>query len=210
LKNIYILSEKPFQNAKNLPCILIKQIYKDIDFSKYEALVFTSKNGVLVADHISKKWKEIPSYSIGSGTSKAIKELGGKLEFEAKNSYGDKFASEIKERLHGKKVLFLRAKVVTSKLNSILKEAGVLLDEEIVYETVCNECENLKKPESGSCIVFSSPSTIECFFRCFEWDSSYKAVVIGDVTKKTMPKGVPYILSEKTTIPSCIETCLKT
>jgi len=207
---IYILSEKPFKDAKNLPCIMIKHIKKEIDFSKYEALVFTSKNGVVAADKISKKWKELPSYSIGSGTSSAVKELGGKLVFEAKSSYGDDFAAEIKEKLSGKKVLFLRAKVVTSKLNHILKNAGVLLDEEIVYETVCNECKNLQKPESGSCIIFSSPSTIECFFRCFKWDSSYKAVVIGEVTLKALPKEIPYILSEKPTIPFCIETCKKT
>ena len=206
---IYILSEKPFKNAKNLPCILIQHIYKDIDFLKYKALVFTSKNGVLAADKISKKWKEIPAYSIGSGTSRVIRELGGELEFEAKNSYGDKFATEIKERLCGKRVLFLRAKVVTSKLNIILKEAGVLLDEEIVYETVCNDCSNLKKPEKGSCIIFSSPSTIECFFKCFDWDNSYKAVVIGEVTLKALPKDIPYTMSEKTTIDSCIQKCME-
>jgi len=207
MKNIYILSEKRFEGAKNLPCIVIKYIQKDIDLSKYEALVFTSKNGVVAIDRVDPAWKDIPSYSIGSGTSKAVKELGGRLEFEAKSSYGDDFAKEIKDKLSGKKVLFLRAKVITSKLNQILKDAGVLLDEEIVYETVCNECENLSKPPEGSCIIFSSPSTIECFFKCFEWDKSYKAVVIGKVTLKALPKDIEYILSDETTIPSCIKKC---
>jgi len=205
----YILSQKPYKGAKNLPCIMINYLEKEIDLSEYEALVFTSKNGVVAVDKIDKSWMDLPSYSIGSGTSKAISELGGKVEFEAKNSYGDKFAEEIKKRLGGKRVLFLRAKVVTSKLNTILKDAGVLLDEVVVYETVCNDCKNLKKPESGSCIVFSSPSTVECFFKCFEWNTSYKAVVIGEVTLKALPKDIPYIMSEKTTISSCIQTCLK-
>jgi len=186
---------------------LINYIKKDIDINSYAALVFTSKNGVEAIDRINKEWKRVPSYSIGSGTSSAIKKLGGRVEFEAKNSYGDDFAKEIRRRLEGKRVLFLRAKVVTSKLNTILKKAGVKLDEEIVYETVCNECKNLSKPPKNSCIIFSSPSTIECFFNCFEWDDSYKAVVIGEVTLKALPKGIPFVISDKTNILSCIEKC---
>ncbi len=205
--SIYILSEKKFEGAKNLPCIVIKKIQKEIDLSYYEALVFTSKNGVEAINSINKEWKNIPSFSIGSGTSKAIKEFGGKLVYEAKNSYGDDFAKEIKDKLSGKRVLFLRAKKVTSKLNQILKDSGVLLDEEIVYETVCNDCKNLQTPPKGSCIVFSSPSTIKCFFECFSWDSSYKAVVIGEVTLKALPKNIPYILSNEPNIPSCIIKC---
>jgi len=206
--SIYILSEKKFENAKNLPCIVINYFQKDIDLSGFDALIFTSKNGVEAVERLNKSWREIPSYSIGSGTSLLIKKYGGKLTYEAKNSYGNEFAKEIKSRLEGKKVLFLRAKKVTSKLNQILLNSGVKLHEEVVYESVCNDCKNLQKPESGSCIVFSSPSTIECFFKCFSWEDSYKGVVIGKVTAKYMPKNVPYILSDEQNIPSCITKCL--
>ncbi len=202
---IYILSEKKYQDAKNLPVILIKHLPKEIDLSMYEALIFSSKNGVIAIDNLTDKWKDIPSYSIGSGTSKEIEKRGGKIIYQAKSSYGDDFAKEIKALLHGKKALFLRAKVVTSSLNTILKDAGVLLDEEIVYETVCSNCETLEKPPENSIIIFSSPSTIECFFRCFEWDKSYKAVVIGTKTASFMPKNIPYEMAVKQTIPSCIE-----
>ena len=208
MNNIYILSEKKFESAKNLPCIVINYIKKEIDLSCYDALVFTSKNGVEAIDNLNKSWKNLPAYSIGSGTSKVIKEFGGNVVYEAKNSYGDDFAKEIKKRLKGKRVLFLRAKEVTSKLNKILKENGVLLDEEIVYETLCNDCKNLQTPPKNSCIIFSSPSTIKCFFKCFEWDSSYKAIVIGEVTLKALPKDIPYTLSDKPNIPSCITKCL--
>ena len=207
MQNIFILSEKRYKGAKNLPCIMIVYHDRKIELSNYDALVFTSKNGVEAIDRINKDWKKLPSYSIGSGTSKAIKELGGNLVFEAKNSYGDKFADEIKQKLFGKNVLFLRAKEVTSKLNTILKENGVQLFEEIVYETVCNECKNLQKPPKNSCIIFSSPSTIKCFFNCFSWDESYKAVVIGKVTAKAMPDGVEFVLSDKTNLESCVQKC---
>jgi uroporphyrinogen-III synthase len=201
---IYILSQKEYEGAYNLPCIEIE--YKDVSLSlkDYDALIFSSKNGVLALDRLEVLYKDIPIYSIGSGTSKALKS-DTNLVYEAKNSYGDDFAQEIKERLSGKKALFLRAKVVTSKLNKILKDAGVMLDEIVVYETKCADCSSLKTPEKGSIIIFSSPSTIECFFRCFEWDESFKAVVIGKVTASYMPKEVDFHLSDKQSIPSCIE-----
>ena len=202
---IYILSDREFKGAINLPVIGIRYFELGIDISTYDALIFSSKNGVLALESSGVEWREIPAYSIGRGTSLVIKELSGNLVYEAKNSYGDNFAHEIKDSLEGKRVLFLRAKVVSSNLNTILKESGVLLDEYIIYETICNNCNKLKTPDDESVIIFSSPSTIECFFKCFEWDSSYKAVVIGKVTASHMPNGVDFFISESQNIPSCIK-----
>ncbi len=204
MNNIYILSQKPFTGAKNLPVIVFDYYDVDIDLSKYDALIFTSKNGVIALDKITPLWKSMNIYSIGSGTSKAIQELGGKIVYEAKSSYGDHFAKEIEKKLAKKSVLFLRPKIVTSNLNSILQKAGVFLDEVVIYETKCNDCQKLSKPPAGSYIIFSSPSTIECFLNCFEWDESYQAVVIGEKTASFMPSNIPYILSKQQTIDACI------
>ena len=204
LTPIYVLSEKKFDGALNLPVIKIRFLEFEVDLSLYDALIFTSKNGVEAIDRVDKVWKEKEIYSIGSGTTKAIKEKGADVAYTAKSSYGDDFAKEIGEKLLGKRVLFPRAKIVTSHLNSILKNNGIDLSEIIVYETVCNS-EDLSKPEQGSVIIFSSPSTIECFFKRFAWDESYKAVVIGKKTASFMPKGIEYTLSKKQTIPACID-----
>jgi uroporphyrinogen-III synthase len=206
---IYILSEKKFDGAENIPCIQIKFINKSIDLSSFDALIFSSKNGVEAIERINKEWRNIPSYSIGQGTSIAISHYHGDLVYEAKNSYGDDFAQEIKQLLKDKKTLFLRAKVVTSSLGDILLNAGVDLKQEVVYETVCGVCDSLKKPQKGSIMIFSSPSTIACFFRCFTWDDSYQAVVIGTRTASFMPKDVPFVLSAKQTIPDCINLAQK-
>lgn len=206
--SIYILSKKEYKGAKNLPCILIKYLSPKINLDGYDAIIFSSKNGVEAVHMLDKNWINLPSYSIGSGTSKAIEKYNGKIVYEARSSYGDDFAKEIRDRLSGKKVLFLRAKVVTSSLNDILLNAGVKLSEEIVYETVCNECENLEKPPKNSCIVFSSPSTIECFFKCFSWDDSYKAVVIGIKSASYFPKEIPYVMSDIQNINACIKMCI--
>jgi len=202
---IYILSEKEFTGATNLPCIMIEYKEKAIDLDDFDALIFSSKNGVNALDNITSAWKSIPAYAIGSGTQKAIDDLGGNAVFTARNSYGDAFAKEIKEMLKEKKALFLRPVVVTSSLNTILEEAGVLLRELVVYETKCAPCDTLARPKEGAIMIFSSPSTIKCFFNCFAWDDSYQAVVIGDVTASYMPKDVPFRKASKQTIPSCIE-----
>jgi len=202
---IYILSEKKYEGALNLPCIMIEFKEEKVDLAGYAALIFSSKNGVKAIDNINSSWRELPSYSIGQGTSDEVRKLGGDVVYSARSSYGDDFAKEIRAMLKGKKALFLRAEVVTSSLNTILEEAGVLLDESVVYETKCAECNTLKKPAEDSIIIFSSPSTIECFFNCFSWDDSYKAVVIGDKTASYMPKDVHFIQAPKQTIPSCIE-----
>ena len=201
---IFLLSEKEFEGASNLPCIKIDFLKKSVDLSSYEALIFSSKNGVIAIDNINKGWKSLPSYAIGSATANQVKELGGMVAYSAKNSYGDSFAGEIKGRLEGKKALFIRPKVVASSLNTILKEAGVLLDELIAYETVCADPKKSQKPPKNSIIIFTSPSTIECFFKSFSWDESYKAVVIGKVTASFMPKEIEFALSPKPSIDECI------
>ncbi len=202
--SIFILSEKEYEGAENLPAIVIKFLSPKISLSSYEALIFSSKNGVIGVDKLNSDWKKIPSFSIGSGTSSEIIKRGGDVFYEAKSSYGDSFAKEIKRLLKGKKALFLRAKTVTSNLNSILVDAGVVLDEIVVYETVCGSF-GLDAPKNGSFIIFSSPSTIECFFRIFTWDKSYTAVVIGDKTASFMPLHIPFEIAPSQTIISCIE-----
>lgn len=205
MNKIYLLNDDKYENVTNLPMIKINFFQKKIDLKSYDALIFTSKNGVRAIDKIDKNWIKKEIYSIGEGTSKEIKKYNANLVYTAKSSYGNSFALEIKERLKNKKVLFLRAKVVTSKLNKILKEADIKLDEEIVYETTCRDYEEEKLIDKNSIIIFTSPTTVNCFFENFKWDKSYKAVSIGKVTANSVPSYVNNIVSEKQTIINCIK-----
>ncbi len=206
MSDIFVLSEKRYEGAKSLPVIVFDYYDIEVTLAPYDALIFTSKNGIRALDAVNGCWRAKAIYSIGSGTSAAIRKLGGEIAYEARSSYGDDFAREIAARLRGKKVLFLRAKTVTSRLNEILREAGVMLDEEVIYETRCNDCDRLTPPPEGSVIIFSSPSTIDCFFRCFVWHPTYRAVVIGDRTAAHMPEEIDFVTAKAQTIPACIET----
>ena len=202
---MYLLNSDNYEGVVNLPMIKINFFSKKIDLSLFDALIFTSKNGVRAIDKIDKSWRQKEIYSIGQGTSREIKRYDANLVYTAKNSYGNLFAKEIKQKLEGKKVLFLRAKTVTSKLNMILLSEKINLKEEIVYETTCQDYKFDKKPSKNSIIIFTSPSTVKCFLKNFDWDETYRAVSIGRVTAKSIPSYIKYILSDKQMISSCVE-----
>lgn len=204
MNDIYLLNDMQISGIKNIPLLGIRFLPIQIDILQYDALVFTSKNAVYALDSFNPNWKKVPSFVIAKKTANVVKQLGGNVAFIGNSGHGNDFASELIPHLKNKKVLYLRAKKVVSSLVSLLKEAHIDVDKEIIYETTCNTVEKLQMPKKGSVIIFSSPSTIECFFENFSWDNSYKAVVIGKTTAQYLPQEIPYVVSKTTSIEDCI------
>ena len=201
---VYILTNEKYENVLNYPVIKINFLSPFISFDKVNYLIFTSKNGVRAINKINKKWKNIPSFAIGNSTAKEIEKLGGKLEFISKSAYGDEFANEIIKNFQNKTFLFLRAKKIISPINEIFKNSSNKLIEKIVYETVCNIPEiKIKKP---SIVIFSSPSTVECFRKTENFEN-IKVIAIGKKTKKALERfNVKNILMPKSpSIKNCVE-----
>lgn len=96
-------------------------------------------------------------------TAKIIKEEGGLVEYIGSSGHGNDFAQELIPLLKDKKVLYIRAQKVVSKLVQILKENYIDTDELITYKTVCNESLTCTL-EDNSTIIFTSPSSVKCFF----------------------------------------------
>lgn len=65
------------------------------------------------------------------------------------------------------------------------------------------------KPEENAVIIFTSPSTIKCFFESFEWHKSYMAILIGHATKVHLPKVCQYVIADEPLIDSCIEKAIE-
>ena len=203
--SIYLLSDTHHKGVINLP--QIEPVYRDIkiDLSSYEALIFSSKNAVKAINKINKNWCKIPSYAIGKQTANMIEEKGGRVEFIASSSYGDSFAREVSSKLQNKKTLFLRAKKVVSDLENILKKSGVDISSIIVYETLCRQKITLHVEDEKKVFIFTSPSTVDCFFSNYEWQKNYSAVCIGEVTARAVPLGISLHISNTQTIEACIE-----
>ncbi len=204
-KKIYLLSDKKMGGVVNLPIFEIKYLHSKIDISRYDALIFTSKNGVFSLNSFDDEWKKIPSFAISHKTANCIKKNEGNLRYTGKNGHGDIFAKELISLLREKKVLYIKASKVVSNLIDILKENSILCDELITYETICKTYKKENKPPKNSIIILSSPSTLNCFLDIFDWDESYTAVAIGKTTAKFIPDFIEYKIAKHTSLESCIK-----
>ncbi len=208
-QDIYILSEKETQWAKNLPMIKIEPTKIEIAYTNYDALIFTSKNAIVSLNKFDSRWKAKPLYAIAPQTAKTALNLGGKVRFVGKTKHGDEFAYELIDQLKGKKALYIRGDRSVSDITNILNTNGVICDEAIVYRTLCVEYKEKILLPKDSVIIFSSPSTIECFFKNATWDESYKAISIGHTTKKYFPDHIKPIIAKTTSLESCVEAALE-
>ncbi len=204
MKNIYLLSNLKFPFVENLEVFKINYLKKHIDFNKYDALVFTSKNAVYSIESFNKHWKELPCFAIAKKTAQIIEKIGGKVEFIGNSGHGNEFAHELLPVLKNKKVLYLKATRTVSNLVEILKSNSIEIEDIAIYETVCNKELNTNLKDN-SIFIFTSPSSIECFLKKYTWRDSFEAIVIGNTTAKFLPKEIKYKVSNSTSIEECIK-----
>jgi uroporphyrinogen-III synthase len=208
-KNIYILSDKKVKHAQNFPQISTKLLKQDIDLDSYDGIIFTSKSGIKSLNKMTSQWKQIPAYVIAPQTAKTLKWEGGKLEYVGKHKHGDEFAKELIPMLQGKKILYVSGKKTVSNLVDILNSNGVQCDQKVIYETLCKEYPNKIQLPKKSIIIFSSPSTIECFLKNAHWDDSFTAISIGETTAQYFPEYIKPIISENTSLDGCVQKALQ-
>ncbi len=202
---IYLLSPLKKEGVSSLPMISFKLIAETIDFSSCDTLMFTSKQAVVSANSIDESWKNFPCIAIGGATKKKIEELGGSVIYHPTKFYGEVLAKDIEAFFSTRKILYLRPKVVSFDSKSYLEKVGIDLQEQIIYETSCVKYAKEQKPKEGAVIIFTSPSTIKCFFKNFEWDSSYLAVLIGHATREHLPEYCRYVVADEPLIDACIK-----
>jgi len=207
-RDIYVLNNCNIKNAKNIPMITTVPIVEKINLEGYDALIFTSKNAITYLNEISTSWKSIPSYVIAPQTAKTIKSLGGNLTYTGKTKHGDEFAYEIIELLRNKKVLYVGGEKTVSNLVQILNDNDIECIHKPIYKTICNKYPTKITLPKNSTIIFSSPSTVECFFNNVVWDDSFKLISIGKTTANFFPKNITPIISEVTSIQGCVQKAL--
>ena len=201
---IYLLSPSSKEGTIHLPMIRFSLLPSTIDFSRCDTLMFTSKQAVKSAEALNPEWKKYPCLAIGSATAKEIESLGGKVDYQPKSFYGETLSQDIIAQFHDKKILYLRPKEVSFDSKNFLTKAGIELQEQIIYETSCISYEKKEKPSKNAIIIFTSPSTIHCFLKNFEWDESYTAIVIGEATKVHLPTHAHYEVADRPLIDACI------
>ena len=202
---IYLLSPSAVEGVIHLPMITFSLVAKQIDFTRSDTLMFSSKQAVKSAEAIDPRWKRYPCIAIGSATKKQIESLGGSVIHHPKDFYADALAEDIIAHFSDKKLLYLRPKEVSFDSKNYLRKAGISLQEQIIYETSCVSYKKEQAPESGAIIVFTSPSSIHCFLKHFPWQESYTAIVIGHATEVHLPNEADFAVAKKPLISACIE-----
>lgn len=202
---IYLFNDKMYEGVASLPLLEIRFRTLSLDLASFDAIIFTSQNSVKALIQSTSLWQDKACYAIGEATAQALKEAGAGVVFTCKESYGDVFAHQIAPLLLNQKVFFPRAKEMVSPVGAILKEAGVDVEECIVYESVCKTYDACKAPPKDAILIFTSPSIVACFHSNFPWDTSYKAIAIGHKTAAAFPLHVKVLLAKKQTLASCIE-----
>jgi len=205
LRPIYLVSKTSHHETVgvvHIPILSIHFLTPDIDFNLYEGIVVTSKQGALALNHYAIKWEKLHVICVGQATAQEVKKQGA-IHIDVADGYGESIF-DVSRQYRGK-WLYLRPKMIASSWPAHAREEGMILDEVIIYETTCNEAmEKLEIADDGV-LIFTSPSSIECFLQKYLFKSTHDIVVIGKTTQNALPLGIKSILSETTSVESCVE-----
>jgi uroporphyrinogen-III synthase len=205
---VYTLSQVEVDGAISRQ--IIETRFLDTKYTaNFDALLFTSKNGVKAFAKIMPDFIKYPAFVIGKESAKAVLEFGGIVEFIGEKSSGEAFANELQSKFANRQFLWARGREVAYNLTNALSGFGIKIDELIVYETHC--CEDIKNDfDNNAYIVFSSPSTVKCFFGKNLWQNSFTAIAIGATTASELAKyGVNCYISQQQTLKAAVELAFK-
>lgn len=157
------------------------------------AFIFTSRYGIasliesasptspFYNPHLAH-WRDIPSFVISPASAKELQKHKANIAFIGQSAHGGDFAREIIPLLKDHTPLYLRAKEIISKLDSILKSAQIPLQEFIAYTNTPQNLPQNLKPKPKSILIFTAPSAYKSFISNFAWEQEYIALAIGKST----------------------------
>ncbi len=202
----------------------VDKIIEKLD--SYDWVVFTSVNGVkFFTDRMKGKGTDIMVLgrkkicAIGPRTQQELEKMGLAVHFRPSEYRAEGVAEGLKALgIQGKKILLPRAREARRILPEALREAGALVDDVEVYQTV--------KPAQGKesleaiikkgieVVVFTSSSTLRNFMELLPDKTvlnGIKVAIIGPVTAETARDyGLePTIMPAEYTIPSLVQAIVE-
>ncbi|MCK4973702.1 MAG: uroporphyrinogen-III synthase [Sulfurimonas sp.] len=207
-KQIYLFATSKSPHARSVKSLEVRFLKPTIDFSKYDYLIITSKQTVKALEQYEREdFINIPALCVSVKTATSYENFGGKI-LAIGDGYGDNLVKNIKDFPKDTKWLYLRAELIASDFVQRSQDDGYDIGEEILYVSECSKEILDVRVNDDSTLIFTSPSSIECFLKNNTIHPDAKIVVIGKTTASSLPKDVEYQISEKTSIDSCIELAL--
>jgi uroporphyrinogen-III synthase len=204
------------------------------NLAAYDWLILTSVNGV------EALWERMRKHSlanravnrlriaaIGPATRKAIEKHGVTVDVVPKEYVAESVVRSLKNKVKGKRVLLVRAKIARDVIPRELRKAGVLVEVVEAYETVVPKTSRvrlqslLKKAETRPHVVtFTSSSTVKNFVALLGTKASgreenmldgIQTASIGPITSSTLREfGLPVnIAAKEFTIPGLVSAILR-
>ncbi|MGR5984838.1 uroporphyrinogen-III synthase [Bacillus cytotoxicus] len=190
----------------------------------YDWIIFTSKNGVrffLEAIH-QKLPPAVKIVAVGIKTAQELEARGYQVHFVPTAFVAETFAMEFVQTLNGtERILFPKGNLARDVISVKLREAHILVEELVVYETKLNDekKEDLiatLQSNQIDVITFTSPSTVDSFVKLLEgtnwreWIKKCTIACIGPITEKEARKYFKNVLvPEEYTIESLIQCISK-
>ncbi|EPM7059583.1 uroporphyrinogen-III synthase [Campylobacter coli] len=201
---IYLLNETVFEGVENL--VLNEIVFYDfgVNLDEFDALLCTSKNALKALKKTKNSLNlDINVYAVGQNTAQFAKDMGFKKVQFAPKSYGSEFFNHFKEELKNQKCLYLRAENIASTLNLDLRTYGVDLQEIIVYKNVFKKSkQTILHP---AIFIFTSPLSVENFFKQYDLKKEDKVIAIGQSTAKKLTHLDNLFISSKQDLKECVK-----
>ena len=199
------------------------------NLATYQWLILTSVNGVEAMWERMRKLRVAPGdlkhlrvAAIGPATSKAIEQRGVTVDVVPKEYVAESVVRRLKNKVKGKRVLLVRAKVARDVIPRELRRAGAHVDVVEAYETVVPQASRvrlraaLKNPAKRPHVVtFTSSSTVKNFVELLGKRRAgldgIRMASIGPVTSATLRElGLPVdIAAKEFTIPGLVAAIVR-
>jgi uroporphyrinogen-III synthase len=203
-RHIYLFSKTKNTEVVHVPVLLTKFLQPTIDYSKYDAIVLTSKQAVIALEQINHDWVKLPVLSVAAFTENQAREAGAEV-LEHGDGYGSSLAEIIINNYPKLRWLYPRPEVVASDFAQKVEAAGVVIEGVVVYETSCNAQVASMHFEEDAIFIFTSPMTIECFLKHHLIKNTQSIIAIGKTTAAALPKEVAFLMPEETSVQGCVD-----
>lgn len=186
------------------------------DLKSYDWLILTSANGVDAMWerrrklHLTRRdFAHLKVAAIGPATKRALVKAGLKVDMVPEEYVAESVVQGLREKVNGKRVLLVRAKVARDVIPEELHAAGAEVDVVEAYETVVpKQSRNriralMKKPARPHIVTFTSSSTVRNFAELLGPDrarslTDVQFASIGPVTSATLRElGLPVAIEAR-------------
>lgn len=208
MRPIYLISKTPYEGVIHIPILTITFLTPLIDFTRYQGIIITSKQSLIALENYTFSWEKLGCICVSEGTAEAARKAGA-VEVYVADGYARSIPEVMQRESLGGRWLYVRPRVIASEWVERTASLGVELDEAVVYETTCNEDAGGMKIEENAILVFTSPSSIECFGKYYAILATHSIVAIGRTTRDAFKGAKEVWISPDTSISSAIELARK-